>query len=34
MDNEGNDDHPVDEHHCSDESAEQKRTHLMNIVCP
>ena len=34
MDDDGNDDHPVDEHHCSDERAEQKRTHLMNIVCP
>ena len=34
MDDEDNNDHPVDEPHCSDERAEQKRTHLMNIVCP
>ena len=34
MDDEDNDDHPVDEPHCSDERAEQKRTRLMNIVCP
>ena len=26
MDDEDNDDHPVDEPHCSDERAEQKRT--------
>lgn len=34
MDDEDNDDYPVDEPHCSDERAEQKRTHLVNIVCP
>ena len=34
MDDEDNNDHPVDEPHCSDERAAQKRTHLMNIVCP